>query len=127
MGKLNPNQLKLFMTGKEVQSRVTQSLDTQPGEGLGEMWARKEQESRVPGNFQTNPDAPGHGAGVYDSLATRGYNPPDDREVSQSVALRFDRLNQDEMRMGWGHHRVAAAAALERDTGKQTFLPVNWL
>jgi len=115
---LNPDQLKLFMTGTEWQDFVTHSTDGP----LEHIWPQKEQESRAPAASGR------HGAGVYDSLKSEGYN--HFKGVNSPATIIFEespdgksvRHVQSE-----GHHRVAAAAAVERDTGKPVYLPTNYV
>jgi hypothetical protein len=115
---LNPNQLKLFMTGTEWKNSITHSTDGP----LEHIWPQKEQEAR-------SPESSGrHGAGVYDSLKENGFNHY--KNVNSPATIIFEespdgksvRTVQSE-----GHHRVAAAAALEKDTGKQVFIPTNYV
>ena len=115
---LSPRQFPLFMTGVEIQNSVTHSIDQREGESLSDMWNRKAVEAKRPATEgSTVPDSPQHGAGVYDSLKQSGWQSP-----SSEIWLTH---NNDQVRMGAGHHRVAAAAALEREEGKQVFIPIE--
>lgn len=112
---INSQQLQLFYTGTELQSMITGSGDvrTNLGETLEGMWDRKTKESQ-------QPMGTGHGAGVYDSIKERGY-------VGGRLGVVFDRdlkSGNPVTRIPEGHHRVAAAADIERSTGKLTFIPV---
>lgn len=137
-GVLNPQQLKLFMTGTEWQDNVTKSTDQGSGESVGRVWGRKERESRQPATIKDhdvqwrggrgvrvtiNERNNGiHGAGLYDSIRDKGYR--HEPKESDPPTILLDRSGNNIQYEG--HHRVAAAAALERDTGKPTFIPTNY-
>lgn len=105
----NPNQFKLFYGGQELQNTITESGDMFDHENLDQMWDRKAEEAKVPGNVR------GHGAGVYDSLKSQGYN-------GMPLTVSHDRRGTYVYN---GHHRIAAAAAIERETGKNVWIPVE--
>lgn len=118
-------QLKLFYRPQEIMDRVDFSHDIQGEEDLSQMWARKERETRLPyGTPNLDPwpddDDPNrmqHGAGLYSSVKQHGMTSHvqvADEEVYG--AQRHYLLD--------GHHRVAAAAAVERDTGREMHVPV---
>lgn len=110
---VNPNQLKLFMTGTEWQKSVTHSTDGP----IDVVWQEKEQQSKNPGTH--------HGAGLYQSIQKHGYMHVDPKPTiifETAPNGKSERVVQSE-----GHHRVAAAAALERETGKETFIPTNYV
>lgn len=108
-------QLQMLMTGSELKKSITSSLDQRYTDGsLEGMWDRKVAQSQKPAG------SGGPGAGVYDSLKERGYD--DSRSYSPHLTMdHFD--NQREIPDG--HHRVAAAAQLEKDTGKPVYIPVR--
>lgn len=114
---VQPHQFKLFMTPGEIMGSVTGSGDRWTGlnETMSEMWDRKEEESRVPLHVRRSGEVL-HGSGVYDSIAKEG--------VTSHVEIR-PRVDGG-LFMRNGHHRVAAAAAVERDTGRQQYIPVNY-
>lgn len=113
-------QLQMLMTGKELQSRITDSNDrryvygrkkSKKGDSLEtmpELWSRKAEESKQPAQS-------GHGSGVFDSLAEHGLYP--DTMIGLLHLTNRTVVND-------GHHRIAAAAELE-DEGKQVFFPVE--
>jgi hypothetical protein len=103
---LNPDQLQLLMTGGELMRSITQSSDAYGGESMGEMWKRKEGESLVP-NQET-------GMSLSKSLKTHGYR-------GNTIKLYHSPGTTEILD---GHHRVAAAAALERQ-GTQIHIPVE--
>jgi hypothetical protein len=114
---LNHNQLKLFMTGTEWKAMITHSTDGP----LDRIWPQKEEESRLPAGRGL------HGGGVYDSIKEHGYvrsHTGGDPTIifEESPDGKSIRNVQSE-----GHHRVAAAAAVERDTGKPVYIPTNYV
>lgn len=121
---LNPDQLKLLMTGSELQKTITHSydapLDMEPGDAstLNDLWSRKEAESRRRPGEWLQP----HGSGVYDSLKARGYEGEPLRLHDYNVFTDAG-VHVPARGVMDGHHRVAAAAALERE-GQQIYIPV---
>lgn len=123
MAKVSPDQFKLFMTGPEWQGTVNHSFDRHTTDGsderepMNKLWARKETEARQPH------DEWEHGSGVYDSMKRKGYRHhlADGPGDIPTIYAEGGRLTQGE-----GHHRIAAAAALERETGKPTYIPTNY-
>lgn len=109
---LSPKQLKMFMTGQEIINDVTFSHDTfhGAGESLEDTWRRKEQEGRQPGLHP--------GSSLYDSMLKHGYK-------QDSPVLNLHQDNEGEVFLADGHHRVATAAALEREGKRQIFFPIN--
>jgi hypothetical protein len=141
-----PVQLPLFMTGSEIIKTVTNSTDvlTKDAAGFDKMWKRKIEESKreftTEGYDDTKGYDDGHGSGTYDSLKEHGWN-PNKNLVGQSlkrgkplethVVLRhLIKQNPDtgeystDILLGDAHHRVAAAAELERE-GKTVYVPVE--
>lgn len=114
---VHPNQFKLFMSPSELIGSVTGSGDRLTGlnETMSEMWNRKEKESRGPRQVSKHGYTLSHGSGVYNSIASEG--------VTSHV---FVRPGETGLYMENGHHRVAAAAAVERETGRQQYIPVNY-
>jgi hypothetical protein len=119
---LNPDQLKLLMTGSELQRSITHSwdgpLDMAPGDTkeLNKLWERKEYEAK------RSDYSDEHGAGLYDSLKSRGYEGKplllNDYDVFTDAGVHVPARGIMD-----GHHRIAAAAALERE-GKQVYIPI---
>lgn len=110
---LNHDQLKLFMTGTEWKATVTHSTDGP----LDRIWPQKESEARLPG--------PGavHGSGVYDSMKKKGYIRPVNHALDPTIVFEDSPSGKEVRRVqSEGHHRVAAAAAIEHDTGKPVYL-----
>lgn len=118
---MNPDQLKLLMTGSELQRSITHSydapLDMEPGdpEALGELWEGKTYEAKQPRGV--------HGAGVYDSIKQRGYQGEPIKLYDYDVFTNAGYTVPARGVMD-GHHRVAAAAALEKE-GQQVYIPVE--
>jgi hypothetical protein len=79
-------QLKLFMTGVELQDSITDSIDRNPiggfGRSLDDMWKSKLRQAKRPDT------AMNHGAGVYKSIKDNGYvgrtDTPESRAASPS-------------------------------------------
>lgn len=123
---IQPEQLKLFMTGTELRNRVNFSMDALKKEGpfsdpkvpvphdetLDDMWARKVEESKVPRTMGE------HGSGTYESIDRLGWRAPD------PVTLRYE-TGSGSARIGDAHHRIAAAADIEAQTGRQIYIPVE--
>lgn len=124
-----PEQLKLFMSGTEWQNYTDSSIDGGPVDGgnsekatarMKELWSTKEKEARAP--FRSDV----HGAGTYDSMKERGYD-PSPGEDPPTIILMNNQANTHVVKMqSEGHHRVAAAAAIERDTGQPVWMPVTY-
>lgn len=114
---LNPDQLRLFMTGTEWQSFTTHSTDGP----LDKIWPQKEAESKLPGGRGF------HGGGVYDSMKEHGF--VQSQFDSPPTVIFEESPNGKEVRhvQSEGHHRVAAAAAIERETGKPVYIPTNYV
>jgi len=105
---INPNQFKLFMTGTEWQAEVTHSTDGP----MPELWKEKSDQAKA--------------TGLYRDMLTKGYqhNPADPPTIVLEDAPngRTVRHVQSE-----GHKRVAAAASVERDTGKPVYIPTHYV
>ena len=125
---LSKDQLKLFMTGTEWKASINDSMDRDwitdgPGdyrqENMGELWSRKEDEAREPKKQDH------HGSGLYDAIKKDGYDPNkadiENGDVGPKIVRYRGELTQVE-----GHHRIAAAAAVEKDTGKLSWIPTNY-
>lgn len=106
------------MSGRELRDYLNESYDrTYQYFGSGEletmeqMWDRKVEESKVP------EDITRHGSGVMDFLKKDGYN----WDYPMNISAFGDK------RLIWnGHHRVASAADIEEETGKQIYIPVKY-
>lgn len=110
---LNPNQLKLFMSPEEILSSVHDSVDLGYGEDMGDLMEQKLSESK--GTPRGSQDS------LYDSISRHG--------VKRHVTLEQD--PDGGLIMGQGHHRVAAAADLNKRFGRTIEIPViyddwNW-
>jgi hypothetical protein len=101
---INGQQMRTLIDPVEHQEHVTHSVDVQGYGSMDRMWSEKEEEAR---EHQTTGV---HGAGIYDWME-RG-----DRQRSP-ITLRVD-PGQEGYGQGEGHHRVAAAAALQRESGE---------
>lgn len=111
------DQLKLFMTGKEWKDVVNASSDATTGR-LEEMWEQKEAESKAPAGSGV------HGSGVYESLKKQGY--VGDISTAPRITFQEGPGGTERREQGEGHHRVAAAAALEEEGHGPVFMPVNY-
>jgi hypothetical protein len=128
-------QLKMLMTGTEIKNRVEDSYDRNPlystspyhdsygdpiplqdaGGGdaietMDEMWDRKLTESKQP-QYTT------HGAGVYDSIKEHGFT-----RGASPITINMDSAKG--VVLNDGHHRVASAAALDKE-GHENYIPVT--
>lgn len=103
-------QLKLFMSPSELQG-YTFPGDLSEIETADRMWARKEREARKPASGRD------HGSGVYESIAKEG--------VTSHVTVMHGDTSDPKPMLAEGHHRTASAAAIERDLGKQQFIPIH--
>jgi hypothetical protein len=114
---VHPLQFKLFMGGQEWQQSVSDSVDRPfvKGQKMSNLWKEKLTESKEPDWMGT------HGAGVHESLSRWGYDhEPDD----PPTILVGDKNRQTQ---GEGHHRIAAAADIERTTGRNIWIPTNYM
>lgn len=114
---INPDQLQLFMTGTELKSAITNSIDRAPMGRMSDMWKRKLRESKR--------SDMSHGAGTYQSLAKHGWQGEgvDVMHVRKYGALpEWDRT---EVSVSDAHHRIAAAADIEAKGKRQIFIPTN--
>lgn len=133
----NPNepfQLPLFMTGVEIMNAVTQSSDSV--NGLDTMWKEKLEESKR--EFTTKGHRGGHGSGIYDSLKEHGWEPTRNMTNSELRAgrpihnghvqlrhLMSDDEKSVDIYTSNAHHRIAAAADLERQGIRTVYIPVQ--
>ncbi len=115
----NPDQFKLFMTGTEWKAQVTHSTDGP----MPSTWDQKSREAALPLTASTKFD---HGAGMKDTLMTQGYQ--HDRDDPPTIIIE-DAPNGKSTRMvqSEGHHRVAAAADIEAETGQPVYIPTNYV
>jgi hypothetical protein len=116
LGPQCAEQMKLFMTANEVKNWITDSTDRSPNETLDQMWDRKVTESKKPRESNTQ------GAGVYDAVS-EGKNILPDVTLIPFRETPFEGARNV---IGDGHHRVAAMADYENQTGRDTFIPVNY-
>lgn len=113
-----PEQLKLFMTGKEWKSYATHSTDGP----IDTVWTEKEAQSRAPKESNV------HGAGLYDSMKNEGFDVRKSRNSTPTIVFETSPSGKTLRRVqSEGHHRVAAAAAVEKDTGKPVYLPTSYV
>ena len=105
---INPNQFRLFMSGTEWQDEVTHSTDGP----MPELWQEKTDQARQ--------------MGLTAKMAAHGYQhnsaDPPTIVLENSPNGRTVRHVQSE-----GHKRVAAAADIERTTGKPVYIPTNYV
>lgn len=115
-------QLKLFMGGQEFQDASNSSIDDPTawkghGPEWDQLWERKLEESKEPAGT-------GHGSGIHASLLKNGYQASQHGEFDEGPVLILGK--QGGAMQGEGHHRIAAAADIERVTGANVWLPVNY-
>lgn len=113
---LDPNQFKLFMTGTEWQAHVTHSTDGP----VPDIWEQKEAQARVPFGGD-------HGSGVYDSIKEHGWQNRTNYNQYHPTIILEDSSRGVRRVQSEGHHRIAAAAAVERETGKPEFIPTRYV
>lgn len=116
----NPNQYKLFMRPQELMDTIRHSVDE--GDApyairqtkdrsliLNDMWDRKDKELNRLSH-----------KGLVSSVEKHGILRP----------VTIEDQPEEPLRMGNGHHRVAAALRVEKNTGRQVYIPVvydrNW-
>jgi hypothetical protein len=112
MSAVNPNQFKLFYGAKELKDSITQSYDVDIGEGdttLNSMWVRKLGEAKA--------------SGLHESLHTEGVH-PNTKLTVQWGGPNGDSEDPDAVHhmIYDGHHRVAAAADIEEQTGRAMWI-----
>jgi hypothetical protein len=110
---LNPHQLQLFMSGTELKSQITTSMDASMGtRGMEGLWPLKLKESKrvaEPGR---------HGSGIYKSIESKGWvsDDPNYGHVNMSHGSKRGAIpawNKVERDVDDAHHRIAAAADIE--------------
>jgi len=115
-----PEQLKLFMSGTEWQDDVTHSTDGP----IDTVWKKKEAQARVPDSQHHSVP---HGAGLYESMEKHGFDRSKSLNSTPTIVIEQSPSGEQYRRVQTeGHHRVAAAAAVERDTGKPVYIPTNY-
>lgn len=106
----SPQQFKLFYTGSEWKSMLTRSTDGP----IDDKMKQSLSQSKKAGTH--------HGAGVYDSIKSKGYvhNPadPPSMVLEESPSGKHKHVVQSE-----GHHRIAAAADIEEKGGPVSYIP----
>lgn len=111
------DQLQLFMTPNEIVDKMTASSDLRSDgdrfETMDELKSRKLEESKVAGN---SPDMMGRRMqkSLYDSIKDHGLN-------IEHIDLNTDSVGRT--RVDEGQHRMIAAAAVDRELGRDTFIP----
>jgi hypothetical protein len=115
--QFEPVQLKLFMGAQEWQGSVTDSFDrwTHKDETMDELWRSKLHEAKQKSGV--------HGAGVYDSIKAVGYY-HEHPDVMEPPTIQI--TSRGTLTQGEGHHRIAAAAEIEKETGKPIWIPTNY-
>lgn len=112
---VHPMQFKLFMGADEWKNSVTDSVDRPfvKDRKLSTVWSEKLTESKEPAG-------PSHGAGIHDALQYEGYQHNHDDPPTILVG------DKNNLAQGEGHHRIAAAADIERSAGTQFWIPTNY-
>ena len=108
---LHPVQMKLFMTGTELKSEITQSIDRAPMQSMGDMWKRKLRESKGEAY---------HGGGTHASLKAQGWVGPGPELFHTIIPGAIPEWTKQELGVSDAHHRIAAAADIEaKSKGKR--------
>lgn len=140
--KMNPDQFKLFMSANEWKDSIEGSTDLYQDQTLDELWDDKLRESKATGGGV-------HGAGSYASLEKEGfreginpnrgelynqdgyvYHGADGKTVNapfwgySGPSILVDKKGRNIQ--AEGHHRIAAAADIEKKTGKTMWIPANY-
>lgn len=109
--------LPMFLSGVELKNYVTNSVDNDrypikpdTKRAMDRLWEEKEEESTL------DPSEGFDGGGVYESIRQNGFNWEHPVDVYHDKGLRI---------MVDGHHRVAAAARLEQETGTPIWIPIK--
>ena len=105
-GMEGPVQLPMFMQAEHLLGSLTATAD-QSYTDTDTVMNRKLRKSKAP-------PGSGHGAGVHASVAKEGVLNP----------VQMIHAEGGDLMMGQGHHRVAAAAEIERRTEKPKWVPV---
>ena len=117
------------MSGTELQQHLTFSYEMGSG-GMSRLWASKEAEAREPKGARSEHGGSIHGAGIYDSLRSEGYQGQHvlihqvGRVTPNQGVLREPKSG--ERYVGDAHHRIAGAAGAERDTGHPIYIPLEY-
>lgn len=108
-------QLKMFMTPREIKNTLTSSFDARylsdqkRMETMDEMWSRKLQES-----FDPYED----GTDLYHSIRDKGLR------VQKPFKIEYGKKGPGSVTLADGHHRIATGVALENEIG-ETYIPVT--
>ena len=94
-------QMKLFMTGTELKSAITESPDRFGQQSMESMWGNK---------LRASKRGTGHGGGTYEALAEQGW-----QGRGPGLVHRDDDLYVKD-----AHHRIAAAADIERRSSERS-------
>jgi len=119
---LEPQQMKLFMTGTELKNSLTDSIDRNPIGGFGgtmdNMWKRKLRESKGEAY---------HGGGTYKSIKENGWVGPGPGIHHSTIPGGIPAWDKEDTQVDDAHHRIAAAADIEaKSKGKrQIFIPTT--
>ena len=108
---VNTEQLSLFIDPVEHIANMRRSSDVRTDESMPGMWRRKESEAR-------EPEFSGHGSGVYNWMKAG-------EQVRNPVQVMMGQSSRDDSQSE-GHHRIAAAAAVQRESGQPYHVPVEY-
>lgn len=132
---LNMNQMKLFDSAGAIASLIERSGDQNhlESETLDEMYERKLREAKMPKETQ------GHGAGVYASLESKGWDPEEPLVVDftgnkempdwSKPGAKFGEIVMQESGVYHqydANHRLAAAQEIENQTGQPFWIPLEY-
>lgn len=114
MSPLQPEQLKLFMTGTELKGAITDSIDRAPAQSMDDMWKTKLRQSKRSGM--------GHGNDTYSSLKENGWQGPGPGLLHRVQFSPVSDWDTDHLSVDDAHHRIAAAADIEaKSRGRREF------
>jgi hypothetical protein len=106
-------QMKLFVDPEEHINKLRGSVDLFPDESWTDLWDNKAQEAAQPLRMGN------HGAGVKQSIAEEGFRP-------HGAPTLYAADDLSGFVQGEGHHRMAASRELQRESGQQRWVPVNY-
>lgn len=120
-------QLKMFMTAREVMDYVNHSYDLEGhedddgnyiGETMEDLWDRKLYESMQPYNE-------GHGGGVYDAIKSGKdlFNNPDNPLDAGNTVIA---IGKDKRTLTDRHHRIAAQEHVDHYSPTPRYLPIEY-
>lgn len=120
----------MFLPASEIKNYVTSSVDLDNEvNNMEDLWEGKTEEAQAEYHRYW------HGSGLYDSIKENGYdwskpveiwheNVGPDANIGSKDNPFMVHTGEHRRTMGEGHHRVAAGAQLEKETGKTVWIPI---